>query len=88
VFAVGSPSPHATEVRLLLPHAPPKRASGPAANAMTEESSTEEEGSIIYEPRIAAMVAEIISPAESALGCEVLFGCAEEVAVHCTTSMP
>ena len=46
-----------TAVRLLLPHAPPKRASGPAANDMTEESSTEEDGSIIYEPRIAAMVA-------------------------------
>jgi hypothetical protein len=46
-----------TAVRLLLPHAPPKCASGPAANDMTEESSTEEDGSIIYEPRIAAMVA-------------------------------
>ena len=77
-----------TAVRLLFPHAQPKHASGPAANDMMEKSSKEEDVSIIYEPRIAAMVAEIISPAESALGCEVLFGCAEEVAVHCTTSMP
>jgi len=45
-----------TTVRFLLPHAPPKRAPRTAANT---DSITEVD--IIYEPRIAAMIAEALS---------------------------
>ncbi|KAL7541333.1 hypothetical protein ACHAXR_010822 [Thalassiosira sp. AJA248-18] len=46
-----------TAVRLLLPHAPPKRAPQTAHDA---ESSTAKDN-IIYEPRIAAMISEALS---------------------------
>ncbi|KAL7541441.1 hypothetical protein ACHAWF_006933, partial [Thalassiosira exigua] len=44
-----------TAVRLLLPHAPPRRAQGAA------ESGAGEESGIVYEPRISAMIAEVLS---------------------------
>jgi len=47
-----------TTVRLLLPHAPPKKR---AASRGAAADNTETKDDIIYEPRIAAMIAEAVS---------------------------
>ncbi|KAL9180304.1 hypothetical protein ACHAXT_008274 [Thalassiosira profunda] len=58
-----------TAVRLLLPHAPPKR-------------GAEEGGAVVYEPRVAAMIAEALShrlPASDAEARDLLQLCEETV---------